>query len=216
MRGSALKWLVVVAVIVVAIVAVPSIVPRLSDLNPFETETKDRSQPAVLRSLESLSEYRAATANYQQMIDIERDVGLLPSFLAGESAVLIAAGNVDAVVDFSGLGPQSVRVSEDRRAATVTLPAPQLSEPRVDLKRTRVVDTDRGLVDRVGDLFDDDANKERDLLVLAEQRIERAAHENSRLLRLAERNTRAMLTGMLSGLGFEQITVRFSPPPVRR
>ena len=107
-------------------------------------------------------------------------------------------------------------MSKDRNTATITLPAPHLSEPRVDLRRSRVVDTDRGLIDRVGDLFEDDANKERDLLVLAEQRIERAAHENPALLRLAERNTRAMLTGMLSGLGFERITIRFRSPSVRR
>ena len=203
------------AAVIAAIVVVPALVPDLGDLNPFGTETKDRSQPTLLRSLESLSEYRAATANYQQMIDIERDVGLLPSFLAGEKLLLIAAGSVDAAVNFSGLGPRSVRVSEDRREVAVTLPAPRLSEARVDLERSRVVETDRGLVNRVGDLLDDDANEERDLLLLAERRIERAAHENPELLRLAERNTRAMLTGMLRGLGFERITIRFLPPPAR-
>ena len=216
MARPAARVLIAVAAVIAAIVVLPSIVPGLGDLNPFGSETKDRSRPSVLRSLASLSEYRAATANYQQVIDIERDVGVLPSFLAGERALLIAAGSVDAAIDFSRLGAQSVRVSKDRNTATITLPAPHLSEPRVDLRRSRVVDTDRGLIDRVGDLFDDDANKERDLLVLAEQRIERAAHENPGLLRLAERNTRAMLTGMLSGLGFERITIRFRSPSVRR
>lgn len=207
--------LAVLGVVIAAIVVVPAIVPSLGDLNPFATETKDRSQPTLLRSLESLSEYRAATANYQQVIDIERDVKLLPSFLAGEKALLIAAGSVDAVVGFSGLGPDNVRVSEDRAAVAITLPAPRLSEARVDLERSRVVETDRGLVNRVGDLLDDDADEERELLLLAERRIEGAARENPELLRLAERNTRAMLTGLLSGLGFERITIRFLPPPAR-
>ena len=219
MNRTALKPLLglaaVIAVAIVAIVVVPALVPDLDDLNPFGTETKDRSQPTLLRSLESLSEYRAATANYQQVIDIERDVGILPSFLAGEKALLIAAGSVDAAVNFSGLGPRSVRVSEDRSEVAVTLPAPRLSEARVDLQRSRVVETDRGLINRFGDLLADDANEERDLLLLAERRIERAAQENPELLRLAERNTRAMLTGMLRGLGFEQITIRFLPPAAR-
>lgn len=204
-----------IAAVIAVIVVVPALVPDLGDLNPFGTETKDRSQPTLLRSLESLSEYRAATANYQQVIDIERDVALLPSFLAGEKALLIAAGSVDAAVDFSGLGPRSIQVSQDRSAVTVTLPSPRLSEARVDLERSRVIETDRGLVNRVGDLLGDDPNEERDLLLLAERRIERAAHQSPELLRLAEHNTRAMLTGMLSGLGFERMTIRFLPPAAR-
>ncbi len=213
MRGWPLKALIALAAIIAAVVVVPAIVPSLGDLNPFSTESKDRSPPAVLRSLESLSEYRAATADYQQLIDIERDVGFLPSFLAGERAVLIAAGKVDAVVDFSGLGSRSVRVSEDRRAVTVTLPAPHLSEARIDLKRSRALTRKRGLANRVGDLFDDDDDEQRELLLLAERRIERAAQESPGLLKLGERNTRAMLSGLLKGLGFERITIRFLPPP---
>ncbi len=215
MRRPALKALIALAAVIAAVVVVPSIMPGLGDLNPFSTETRDRSQPALLRSLESLSEYRAATGNYQQLIDIERDVGLLPSFLAGERALLIAAGSVDAAVDFGGLGSRSVRVSEDRSTVTVTLPAPHLSEARVDLERSRALSKERGLVNRVGDLFDDDADEQRDLLLLAERRIERAARENPGLLRLAERNTRAMLTGLLAALGFERITIRFLPPPAK-
>ena len=213
MRGRPLKALIAAVAVIAAVVVVPTIVPGLGDLNPFKTETKDRSQPSLLRSLESLSEYRAATANYQQLIDIERDVGILPSFLAGERSLLIAAGSVDAIVDFGDLGPRSVRVSDDRRAVTVTLPAPHLSEARVDLERSRALNTERGLIDRVGDLFDDEDDEQRKLLLLAERRIARAAHDSPRLLTLAKRNTRTMLTGLLRALGFERITIRFSPPP---
>ena len=213
MRGRPLNALIALIAVVAAVVVAATLMPSLSDLNPFGSDSEDRSGPAVLRSLESLSEYRAATANYQQLIDIERDVGLLPSFLAGERAQLIATGSVDAVVDFSGLGARSVRVSDDRRAVTLTLPAPHLSKARVDLERTRALNKQRGLINRVGDLFDDDSDEQRKLLLLAERRIRRAAHENPGLLTLAERNTRAMLSGLLRGLGFEQITIRFSPPP---
>jgi hypothetical protein len=204
--------LIAVVAVLAAVVVVPAIVPSLNDLNPFKTETKDRRQPSLLRSLESLSEYRAATGNYQQPVDIERDVKLLPSFLAGERVLLLAAGSVDAVVDFNDLGPRSVQVSEDRRAVTVTLPAPHLSEARVDLKRSRVLDTKRGLINRVGELFDDDDDEQRELLLVAERRIAVAAKENPGLLTLGARNTRTMLTGMLTALGFEDITIRFARP----
>lgn len=213
MRRRSLKALITLAAGVAAVAVVLTIIPGWEDLNPFKTETKDRSQPSLLRSLESLSEYRAATANYHQPIDIERDVRFLPSFLAGERALLIAAGSVDAVVDFGDLEPRSVRVNEDRSAVTMTLPAPHLSEARVDLARSRVLDTKRGLLNRVGDLFDDDGDEQREMLLLAERRIARAAQENPRLLTLGARNTRTMLTGMLRALGFERITIRFARPP---
>src|SRR3712207_1678007 len=92
-------------------------------LNPFSTETKDRSQPVLLKSLESLSEYRAATANMQEIVDVEQDVNLLPSFIAGEKALLVAAGTVDAAVDFGTLRERgSVKVSEDRESVEIVLP----------------------------------------------------------------------------------------------
>ena len=182
-------------------------------LNPFATETKDRSQPVLVKSLESLSEYRAATANMQEIVDIEQDVGLLPDFIAGEQALLVAAGSVEAGVDFGQLQERgSVKVSDDRRGVEIVLPPATLSEARVDLERSRVVDTDRGIINRVGDAFSDDTNEERELLLLAQRKIEEAARNDRALLALAERNTRSMLTGMLRGLGFERITIRFAAP----
>jgi hypothetical protein len=182
-------------------------------LNPFATETKDRSQPVLVKSLESLSEYRAATANMQEIVDIERDVGLLPSFIAGEKALLVAAGSVEAGVDFGSLGERgAVKVSDDRLGVTIVLPPPTLSDARVDLAKSRVVDTDRGIVNRIGDAFSDDTNEERELLLLAQKKIEEAARADRGLLALAERNTRSMLTGLLRGLGFERITIRFAAP----
>ena len=61
MRDRPVKALIAVAAVVAAVIVVPAIVPSLNDLNPFNTETKDRSPPSLLRSLESLAEYRAAT-----------------------------------------------------------------------------------------------------------------------------------------------------------
>ena len=41
------------------------------------------------------------------MVDVEQDNKLLPSFIKGERTLFIAAGTVDAAVDFSGLSDQS-------------------------------------------------------------------------------------------------------------
>ena len=211
-RRSTIRLAVLAAAGVLVVWLVVSAIAGWS-LNPFATETKDRSQPVLVKSLESLSEYRAATANMQEIVDIERDVGLLPSFIAGEKALLVAAGTVEAGVDFGALRARgSVKVSDDRRGVEIVLPPATLSEARVDLARSRIVDTDRGVINRLGDAFSDDTNEERELLLLAEKKIAEAARANPDLLRLAERNTRSMLTGMLTGLGFERIVIRFAAP----
>jgi len=68
--------------------------------------------------------------------------------------MMSAYGSVDAAVDFRGLrAGENLRVSEDRRSVVVTLPAAKLSAPRLDLRATRVVDTDRGLGNRIADAF---------------------------------------------------------------
>lgn len=206
-RRSVTRLVVAAAVVVVALVALAALIP---DLNPFGTETKDRSQPVLLKSLERLSEYRAASANLQVVVDVEQDAKVLPDFIKGERTLLVAAGNVDAGVDFSGLKGENVVVNEDRTAATITLPGATLSDARIDLERTRVFDTDRGLLDRVGDAFGNGgADEERRLLRLAQRKLAAAAREDPSILMTAERNTRSMLEGMLRGLGFERVTVRF-------
>ena len=211
-RRSTARLAILVIGAVVALWLLVSLIAGWS-LNPFSTETKDRSQPVLVKSLESLSEYRAATANVQEIVDIEEDVGLLPSFIAGEKVLLVAAGTIDAGVDFGELSSGAVRVSDDRRGVEIVLPPATLSEARVDLARSRVVDTDRGIINRVGDAFSDDTNDERELLLLAQRKIEEAARRDAALLELAQRNTRSMLTGLLRGLGFERITIRFTPRP---
>ncbi len=183
----------------------------LAAWNPFDSERVDRSPPTVLKSLDRISEYRAASANLQQIVDIEEDT-VLPSFLAGERTVLVAAGTVDAAVDFSGLTDENVRV--DGTSVTIDLPAATLTPARIDLEQTRVVDTDKGLGNRIGDLFSDDADSERKLLLAAQEKLDAAAREDPEILRAAERNTRQMLEGLMRGLGFTSVTVRFAPAPV--
>jgi short subunit dehydrogenase-like uncharacterized protein len=209
-RGSHTA-LVVLALVVAVVVVVPALIPSL---NPFREETKDRSQPVLLESIISLSEYRAASANLQVVVDVEKDTSFLPDFIKGEKTLLVAAGSVDASVDFRGVKGENLRVDEDRTAVTVTVPRARLGEARVDLERTRVFDTDRGLLDRVGDAFGDGgADEERQLLRLAQRKLAESARANPELLRTADANTKRMLEGLMRGLGFERVTIRFAPAP---
>jgi len=71
----------------------------------------------------------------------------------------------------------------------------------------------RGLLDRAGGVFQDSPTSERELLVLAERKLLEAARADPTLLDTAQRNTRETLTGLLRGLGFERVTIRFAAPP---
>ena len=188
----------------------------IGPLNPFGTDTKDRSQPVLLKSLQDLSDYHAATANMQVVVDVEQDAKLLPSFIKGERTLFVAAGNVDAAVDFRALAkdPDAVKVSKDRRSVELTLPAPRLLKPQLDPDRSRVYDRDRGVLDRVEDALSDRPGDEQPLYQLAEDKLAAAAAADPKLLQTAERNTRSMLEGLLRGLGFENIKINFKAQSV--
>ncbi len=190
---------------------------RLGDLlpsipNPFGTESVDRSQPTLLQSVENLSRYEAASGNFQVIVDTEDDARFLPSFIRGERTVFVAAGSVEASVDFSALDDRAVVVSPDQRSVSVTLPAPVLSEPRVDPDQSRVASRQRGVLDRLGSALSDNPGSDRALYVLAQQKMQSAA-EATDLRARAEQNTRQMLQGMLASLGYSAVTVNFAPNP---
>jgi Protein of unknown function (DUF4230) len=203
----------VLALAVLAVVAlgILALIGAVASLNPFGEETKDRSGPALLKSLEDLSEYRAASANLQIVVDVERDNKLLPGFLRGERTLFVAAGTVDAAVDFSGLEGEAIKVSDDRRSVAITLPAATLTEARLDPSRSRVYDRDRGLFNRVEEVFSDNPSDEQPLYELATKKLSEAAKADPELRKRAQENTQRMLEGMMRGLGFERVKVSFAP-----
>ncbi len=176
----------------------------------FGERTIDRSQPPLLVSLTDLAEYRAASANFEVIVDLEKDTKYLPDFVKGQRVIMVAAGNVDASVDFSTLKDENVQVSPDRRSVTITLPAPRLTAVRLDNDKTYVADRQRGIADRIAGVFGNPAN-DQGLYRAAEQKLADAAAAST-VLELAETNTRSMLTSLLTSLGFENITVTFLEP----
>ncbi len=177
--------------------------------NPFGTTQVDRTPPALLKQLSNLSDYHAAQGTFMVQVDVEDDVDILPSFLAGERTIFKAIGTVDATVDFSILSTDAVQVHD--QTVDVTLPPPAYARPVVDPTRSEVIDRDRGLFTRVGDVFSDDTNNERALYLLAGQKLGAAAKE-SHLRDRAQRNTSLMLEGLLGRLGYTDVNVVFEKP----
>jgi len=180
--------------------------------DPFAEKVTDRSTTPLLLALDDLHEYHAATGTFQVVIDQERHTSWIPSAISGERTQLLATGTVDAYVDFADLGADRVALSADGRAATITLPAPELADPSVDPAESRVLDRDRGVVQRIGDALENDTTDDTALYRAADRRLARAAAASD-LRDRAEDNTRDMLTDVARSLGVEKVTVTFEPDP---
>jgi hypothetical protein len=203
------RWAKLVGVLVVVLVLVLTglrLLHRLDDV--FGTETHDRSGPALLKSVRDLSRYDAASGNFQVVVDLEKDTKYLPDAIRGSRTLYIGAGNVDAYVDLGKVGSGDVRVNDERTSATLRLPHARLGSPALDTDRSYAVSKQRGLLDRLGDLFSDNPNDERAVRKLAARHIGEAA-KDSGLTARAERNTTDMLRGLLRSLGFKDVRVSY-------
>jgi hypothetical protein len=204
---------------IVVLLALLLAVSRLTDLrlwpslpNPFASREVDRSQPVLLKSIENLKVYKAASGNFQVLVDLEQSARGIPLVIKGERTLFVAAGSVDAEVDFSTIDRGAIEVSADGRSARITLPRAHLTRARIDPDRSYVFSRKRGLLDRLGSVLSDNPTSERQLYQLAEDRLEAAATQSG-LVERAEQNTMAMLQSMLRSLGYRDVTVTFRDPP---
>jgi hypothetical protein len=206
-----LAWLagVVAAVVVLAVVlSAVHLLPQLR--NPFAETTTDRSQPVLLQSITQLSRYEAASGSFEVVVDLQRHSSFLPSFIEGSDTLFVAQGSDIAYVDFSQLKSQALRVSADRTAVTVTLPHAQLEPAVLNVRKSYVFAQQQGLANRITNFFSGNPNSQQQVYELAQQKIQTAAGQ-SPLVSEAQKNTQAMLEGMLRSLGFQQVTVTFGP-----
>ena len=212
-RPNRLSIILLVLLVILAGVWIAGLRPSLT--NPFAERDVDRSPPTLLKAIEELNLYRAATGNFETIVDLEKDTPLLPSAIKGERTLFVAAGTVDAEVDFSTLGKDAVKVSPDGKSVSITLPRPVLGKPRLDTANSRVVSRERGVLDRIGSALSDNPDNNQELYLVAEQKLATAAQDTD-LIAKAKANTRAMLTGLIRSLGYSDVTVTFVDPPVER
>ena len=180
--------------------------------NPFATRQVDRSQPVLLEAIEDLEVYKAATGNFQVVVDLEEGSRGIPLIIKGQRTLFVAGGSVDAEVDFSTIGEGAIKVSGDGERVEITLPRARLTQARVDPAQSRVFSRERGLLDRLGSVLADNPTSERELYQLAQAKMETAAAQSDLRAR-AEQNTSAMLQSMLGSLGYRDVTVTFRDPP---
>ena len=210
--SGCLFWLVgLVALILVVGLGLNAtgLLPHLH--NPFTEKKTDRSGPTLLLSIQDLARFEAASGNFQEVIDVQKDRSYIPDIIFNDRTLFICVGSVDAFVDFSHIGQGDITDSADRKTVTVKLQAPQLEKPNIDHGKSYVFATQEGAINKIGDLFGGNPNKQQELYVLGEQRIAQAARDSGLAQRAAD-NTRQMLIQMLRSLGYTSITVNISQP----
>jgi len=184
------------------------------ELNPFKTESKDRSPPPILTELREISDLHAAQAEFEVVIDDEKDVRYMPAVLAGERVQFVAVGSVDAVVDLSTLTADAIVFDPDTNSVVVTLPAPTIGDPVIDHEQSHVMNRDRGLFNRLSGLFSDNPTSEAALYDAASDKMADAAAQSG-LVAMAEQHVEDVLEAAIIKLGVEDVDVRFESAPTQ-
>ena len=215
LRMPRLGGIVTAIVAVLVLVLVLSAVHLLPQLrNPFAETTTVRSQPVILKSITNLSRYEAASGSFEVVVDLTKRTSLIPSFLEGSETLFVGQGTDIAFVDFSQLKSHAITMNADRTSVTVTLPKPQLQPAVLNVSQSYVYAQQQGLFNRIGNFFSGNPNSQQQVYQIAQQKIQAAARQ-SPLLAEAQKNTEGMLTGMLTSLGFQHVTVTFGQPGLR-
>src|SRR6266702_3960967 len=209
--GGSVAAIVAVRVLILVLSAV-HLLPQLR--NPFAETTTVRSQPVILKSITNLSRYEAASGSFQVVVDLTKRSSLIPSFLEGSETLFIGQGTDIAFVDFATLKSGAITVNSNRTSVTVTLPKPQLEPAVLNVNQSYVYAEQQGLFNRIGNFFSGNPNSQQEVYQIAQGKIETAAKQST-LLADAQKNTEGMLTGMLTSLGFQHVTVTFGAAPAR-
>jgi hypothetical protein len=211
-RRASVKLFAAIAAVAIALpvgAQFAGLLPALSAT--FTPQTVDRGPAPLMAAISDISEYHAATGTFQVLVDVERDTPHVPALISGERTTLFATGQVDALVDLTGLGPDRVSTSADQTAVAFTLPSARLAPATLDPAATRVVGRERGVVERLAGVLQANPVDDEDLYQLAARKIDATAR-SSDLAARAEANTRDMLTSLARSLGYQQVTVTFGEP----
>jgi Protein of unknown function (DUF4230) len=160
--------------------------------------TRIASQGSVVERIQRLQRLETVVYNMDKIVTGEKDTPFLPNFLAGDRLLMLVHGQVVAGVDFSSLRGSDIRVNG--KTVHVHLPNAKVLLTRLDNARTRVYSRDTGLLVPV------DPNLETQVRQEAERQLFQEAVQDG-ILTTARQNAQSTITGLLLGLGFENVEV---------
>jgi hypothetical protein len=184
--------------------------------NPFRSPVRSYEKrvdtPPLRLDLRNVGQYDAASGTYQVVVDVEQRISHIPAFVWSDHVTFLAQGSVDAVVDFSRVRGRRVQRSSDGKTVTITLPAPHLTTPRLDLKHTRILSHDRGVLNRVKDALST-PRSDQPLYLEAQGKVTDSARQDNLLVERGRTNTNKMLNGLLHAAGVKNVIINYDEPP---
>ena len=159
----------------------------------------DLSRPAVVQRIQRLQRLETVVYSMEKIVTGEQVNAYLPRMLAGERILLIVHGEVTAGIDLGRLDDSKIAING--RNIEIELPPAEVFSTRLDNEQTRVYSRETGL------FTVPDPNLESEVRRAAERQIRQAAMDGG-ILKTAAENSRATLSGLLGGLGFENVVIR--------
>lgn len=156
-------------------------------------------QPTVVRQIQRLQKLETVSYTMDKIIGGARDNAYLPKFLAGDRILLVVHGEVVAGVNLENIKTSDVTVQG--HSISLRLPPAEVFSTRIDNAKSRVYSRDTGL------FTSPDPNLESEVRQEAERQLQQSAVVDG-ILKSADQNARNTVSGMLTGLGFTQVSLQ--------
>ncbi len=156
-------------------------------------------QPTVVRQIQRLQKLETVSYTMDKIIGGARDNAYLPQFLAGDRILLVVHGEVVAGVNLGNINASDVTVQG--HSISLRLPTAEVFSTRIDNAKSRVYSRDTGL------FTSPDPNLESEVRQEAERQLQQSAMVDG-ILKSADQNARNTVSGMLTGLGFTQVSLQ--------
>lgn len=170
------------------------------------------SVTAPLPDIRAMHEYRGASGSFQVIVNVDKDIPVVPNWIQGRHVMFLAQGSVEGVVDFSNLDDDAVQVDKKSKSVKIRLPHAELQDVQWDVEASRVIDQDRGLFTAFRDLIGKNPDT-RPFFAAAEPKVKDAAKKTD-MLAQTEENTRRMLTGLFTTAGYDTVRIDWQDSPL--
>jgi len=152
------------------------------------------AQTAPLPDIRAIHEYRGASGSFQVIVNVDKDIPVVPNWIQGRHVMFLAQGTVEGAVDFSNLDDDAVQVDRKSKSVKIRLPHAELKDVQWDVEASHVLDQDRGLFTAIHDLIGKNPDT-RPFFAAAQPKVKDAASK-AQILANTEENTRRMLAGV--------------------
>lgn len=172
----------------------------LLGFNKYPWSEKSTDQTVIMQSIKDVSQLQSAIGTFELVVDTGDDNAAMPDIISGRRTLFLAVGSVDAIVDLSGIKEGDLKVSSDGKSATLRLPEARLEKPNLDHEASKVYRSDRGVLDRIADVF---GSPEQSAIFLRAETEMASAAEKSELRKRASASARSTLTVLFDALGIQ-------------